>query len=81
VTPDQPVAQGHNITATEVGEAIRWLDMGAGGQAMQAITRALDNTNGGATPVRAWSGYSGSAPSDGSAPPLPSDSFSSNLGR
>jgi len=45
VTPDQPVAQGSNSSATEVGEAIRWLDRGADGQAMEAINRAIGSVN------------------------------------
>ena len=33
VTPDRPVAEGGNPSATDVGNAIRWLDIGASGQA------------------------------------------------
>ena len=49
VTPDQPVARSSNRSATNVGNAIRWLDMGAIDQAMQSITRAMNETN-----VRWW---------------------------
>ena len=61
VTPDQPQAQGGNASASDVGDAIRWLDMGASGQAMQAINRAIDG-NGGPAPPRAWSGYAAQQP-------------------
>jgi hypothetical protein len=44
-TPDQPDSQVSNPTMTDVGDAIRWLDMGAGGQAMEAITRAIGDAN------------------------------------
>jgi predicted nucleic acid-binding Zn-ribbon protein len=81
VTPDQPTAQGGNPSATSVGDAIRWLDKGATRQAMQSITRALDNTYSpsGASPpggpVRAWSGYAVGAPSGSVAPPPPPPAF------
>jgi hypothetical protein len=71
VTPDQPAAQGGNPSATDIGDAIRWLDMGASGQAMQSITRAIDDANVAGRPVRAWSGYPTGAPA-GSVPPPPS---------
>ena len=45
VTPDQPMAEGGNPSATDVGAAIRWLDMGVSGQAMQAIGRAINHAN------------------------------------
>ena len=56
VTPDRPAAEGGNPSATDVGNAIRWLDIGANGQAMQAIDRAIGNAN---APVSSqpWSGY------------------------
>jgi hypothetical protein len=57
VTPDRPDAQGGNPAATDVGNAIHWLDMGANGQAMQAISRAIDSSNNPNPPARAWSGY------------------------
>lgn len=47
VAPDQPHVSTGNVPATEIGEAIRWLDIGATGQAMQAISRAI----GGSTTV------------------------------
>jgi hypothetical protein len=43
VTPDQPEALGRNPSATDVGDAIRWLDIGAVGQAMRSITRAIES--------------------------------------
>jgi hypothetical protein len=45
VTPDQPYAQGENLTATAVGDAIRWLDMGETGRALQSISRAIDTVS------------------------------------
>ena len=44
-TADRPDPQVSNPTMTDVGDAIRWLDMGAGDQAMEAITRAIDDAN------------------------------------
>jgi hypothetical protein len=38
---DQHTVQGMNALATDVGNAIRWLDMGANGQAMQALNQAV----------------------------------------
>jgi hypothetical protein len=43
VTPDQPDAAGGNVAATQVGYAIRWLDLGNTGMAMQEINVALSN--------------------------------------
>ena len=40
-TPDQPNSRASDPTMTDVGDAIRWLDAGAGGRAMEAITRAI----------------------------------------
>jgi hypothetical protein len=45
VTSEQAVAQGGNASATDVGDAIRWLDIGARGQAMLAINRAIDSAD------------------------------------
>jgi chromosome segregation ATPase len=56
VTPDRPMAEGGNASATDVGNAIRWLDMGANGQAMQAIDRAISST-GASVRATGWSGY------------------------
>jgi hypothetical protein len=81
VTPDQPSAQGGNPSATDIGDAIRWLDMGASGPAMQSITRAIGNANPPAKanvagntraaggPVRAWSGFTADTPSGAVLPP------------
>ena len=52
VTPDHPLAEGGNPSATDIGAAIRWLDMGADGQAMQAINRAINRAN----TAEAWRG-------------------------
>jgi hypothetical protein len=68
VTPDRPDAQGANPSATNIGNAIHWLDLGANGQAMQAINRAIDSANGGSPPPRAWSGYSASSQPANSQP-------------
>jgi hypothetical protein len=63
VTPGHPAASSSNPSATNVGDAIRSLDIGATGQAMQSITRAINNTNaGGGGHVRAWSGYPAGTP-------------------
>jgi hypothetical protein len=45
VTPEQAVAQGGNPSATDIGDAIRWLDIGARGQAMLAINHAIDSVD------------------------------------
>lgn len=42
---DRAAARGANAMATEVGNAIRWLDMGSNGQAMQALNKALFNAS------------------------------------
>jgi hypothetical protein len=68
VTPDQPEATGGNPSASEVGNAIRWLDMGANNQAMLAINRAIENVNRVEGAQRAWSGYP-AAPPPGYPPP------------
>ena len=49
VTPDQAPPRGGNAPATDVGDAIRWLDMGATGQAMQSINRAIGSADAPAT--------------------------------
>jgi hypothetical protein len=70
VTPDQPQAQGTSDTAAAIGDALRWLDMGANAQAMQSITRAIDGT-GPTARVRAWSGYSMTPPTPYQPSPMP----------
>ena len=55
VTPEAPDAQGFSVPATAVGDAIRWLDIGAVAQAMQAINMAIEDSSG---RVRVWSGTS-----------------------
>ncbi len=54
--PERPDAQGRDATVTDVGDAIRWLDMGAGGKAMQSIKRAIDDANSGGGTARAKPG-------------------------
>jgi hypothetical protein len=44
VAPDQPAAEGGNIAATRVGDAIRMLDQGNTGSAMQAINIAMNSS-------------------------------------
>ncbi len=68
VTPDAPEARGTSASAGEVGNAIRWLDIGAPRQAMQAINKAIDGSSGPAGPVRAWSGYPANVSSGYSQP-------------
>ena len=43
----QPAAQGGNTSPSDVGDAIRWLDMGASDRAMQSVTRAIDSLDAG----------------------------------
>jgi hypothetical protein len=62
VTPDHPMAEGGNPSATEIGAAIRWLDVGANSQAMQAISRAIDHANVAEPRPRPWSGYPNQSP-------------------
>jgi hypothetical protein len=57
VTPGHPVAEGGNPSATEIGAAIRWLDVGASSQAMQAINRAINHANAAEPRPRPWSSY------------------------
>ena len=59
VTPDRPIAADGNPSATDVGAAIRWLDMGANAQAMQAISRAINHTDAAETLPSPWAGYPG----------------------
>ena len=68
VTPEAPDAQGFSVPATAIGDAIRWLNIGAIAQAMQAINTAIEDSSG---RVRVWSGNSTSrypAYSQSSAP-------------
>ena len=62
VTPDRPIAADGNPSATDVGAAIRWLDMGANGQAMQAISRAIHHADAAETLPSPWAGYPGQPP-------------------
>ena len=57
VTPDRPSAEGNNPSAADVGNAIRWLDIGATGQAMQAIDRAVSAVQSSGLPDRRRPGY------------------------
>jgi hypothetical protein len=65
VTPDHPMAEGGNPSATDIGAAIRWLDMGDHSQAMEAIGRAINRANAAESPSRPWSGYPNQPPDDG----------------
>jgi hypothetical protein len=69
VTPEQAVAQGGNPSATDIGDAIRWLDIGARGQAMLAINHAIDSVDTAA--AGGWSRY----------PPPASAYYSKDAGR
>jgi hypothetical protein len=44
VTPDHPIAEGGNRSATDKGAAIGLLKMGARSRAMRAISRAINHT-------------------------------------
>jgi TolA-binding protein len=59
VTPDHPMTEGGNPSASDIGAAIRWLDMGANGQAMQAISRAIKHANAVEALSSPWAGYPG----------------------
>jgi hypothetical protein len=75
VTPDRPAAEGGNPSATDVGNAIRWLDMGASGQAMQAIDHAVRDAQDIA--ARGRPGYSTARPPLYGEPGMQSD-YSNN---
>jgi hypothetical protein len=47
VTPDQPLATGHSAAAIQINDAIRLLDAGKTGSALQAINVAMDSTRDG----------------------------------
>jgi hypothetical protein len=51
------MAEGGNPSATDIGTAVRWLDMGAYSQAMQAISRAINHAKTAESPPRPWSSY------------------------
>ena len=68
VTPDGPEARGTSAPAGHVGNAIRWLDLGAGRQAIQAINEAIEESGGPVAVVRAWSGYPSGTYSGNSQP-------------
>jgi hypothetical protein len=42
MAPNQSMPEDGNPSANDIGAAVRWLDMGANGQAMQAIIRAIN---------------------------------------
>jgi hypothetical protein len=56
------VAEDSNPFATDIGAAIRWLDIGARGQAMQAISRAINHANAAEPPPQPWFGYPNQSP-------------------
>lgn len=80
VTPDAPDAQGGSASASEVGNAIRLLDIGANRQAMEAINRAIEAASGSVGRVRAWSGYQSDSYS-GYSQPFGPRYYSSEAGR
>jgi hypothetical protein len=47
VTPDQPLATGRSTAAVQINDAIRLLDAGKTGSALQAINVAMDSTRDG----------------------------------
>jgi hypothetical protein len=47
VTPDQPLATGRSAAAVQINDAIRLLDAGKTGSALQAINVAMDSTRDG----------------------------------
>jgi hypothetical protein len=47
VTPDQPLATGRSAAAIQISDAIRLLDVGNTGRALQAINLAMDSTRDG----------------------------------
>jgi hypothetical protein len=57
-----PMAEDGNPFATDIGAAIRWLDIGARGQAMQAISRAINRANAAESPPQPWFGYPNQSP-------------------
>jgi hypothetical protein len=63
MAPNQSMPEDGNPSANDIGAAIRWLDMGANGQAMQAIIRAINYANAAEAPPHPWSGYPGQPPS------------------
>jgi hypothetical protein len=63
VAPDQPTAQGGNVAATRIGDAIRSLDQGNPTRAMQAINVAMSSPAAGpAGDGQSWQRYPASAP-------------------
>ena len=73
VTPDRPAAAGNNPSATDVGNAIRWLDIGASGQAMQAIDQVIGDVQAMSASGRQRSGYSAGPPPFYGAPGMQTD--------
>jgi hypothetical protein len=57
VAPDQPLAQGGNVAATRVGDAIRMLDQGYTGSAMQAINIAMNSPTADRGEGQPWQRY------------------------
>jgi hypothetical protein len=44
IDPSQSGLRGADALATDIGNAIRWLDMGSAGAAMQALNQAVLNS-------------------------------------
>jgi hypothetical protein len=50
VTAQRPAVQSDDLSVSDVADAIHWLDIGASGQAMQSITRAINALDAGRGP-------------------------------
>jgi hypothetical protein len=81
VTPDQPDPAGGNVAATEVGYAIRWLDIGNRTLALQQINVALANVPAVDIDVAAPAAAAPTRPSPGYAAPRPSTANASTTWR
>ena len=68
VTPDQPLATGRSAAAIQINDAIRLLDAGKTGSALQAINVAMDSTRDGPGGWPTYPQQSGSYGSSAGAP-------------
>ena len=68
VTPDQPLATGRSTAAIQINDAIRLLDAGKTGSALQAINVAMDSTRDGPGGWPTYPENSGSYGSSASSP-------------
>jgi hypothetical protein len=55
------MAEDGNPSASDIGAAIRWLDIGARSQA-QAISHAIKQANAAESPPQPWFGYPNQSP-------------------